>query len=161
MNGHLSMPTRQHGATMIVALIFLVILTLLGTTVASNNTLQERMAGNTRNRDLAFQAAEHALRAGQANLAAFADGSAASLNGLIAYNAATPNTTAQWRDSWPSGSQSVSGLAGVCNNPSYVVEQMPDDPTGNQYYRVTSRGVGACNSNATVILQAMFRRGLS
>lgn len=53
----------QRGSTLIVALVFLMILTMLGVTVAGNNVLQERMAGNTRQRDLAFQAAEHALKA--------------------------------------------------------------------------------------------------
>lgn len=52
----------QRGAALIVGLIFLVILTLLGVTAMQSSTLEERMAGNARDRNLAFQAAEAALR---------------------------------------------------------------------------------------------------
>ena len=49
---------RQRGATLVVALIFLMVLSLLGIWAVSGTTLEERMAGNTRNRDLAMQAGE-------------------------------------------------------------------------------------------------------
>jgi type IV pilus assembly protein PilX len=54
--------TYKQGATLVIALIFLIILTLLGTNSGIKNTLQERMANNTRSRDVAFQAAELALQ---------------------------------------------------------------------------------------------------
>jgi type IV pilus assembly protein PilX len=53
---------RQSGAVLIVGLIFLVVLTLLGLTAAQTGIMEEHMAGNTRDRNLAFQAAEAALR---------------------------------------------------------------------------------------------------
>jgi type IV pilus assembly protein PilX len=55
-------PRRQHGAVLIVALLFLVILTLLGLTAMSGTTLEERMSGNSRDMNIALQAAEAALR---------------------------------------------------------------------------------------------------
>jgi type IV pilus assembly protein PilX len=55
-------PRRQHGAVLIVALLFLVILTILGLTAMSGTTMEERMSGNTRDANIAFQAAEAALR---------------------------------------------------------------------------------------------------
>lgn len=51
----------QAGATLFTALIFLIMLILLGVGAAQMSGLEERMAGNTRNRDLAFQAAQAAL----------------------------------------------------------------------------------------------------
>ncbi len=45
-----------------MALIFLVLLTLLGVSAMQTATMEERMAGNMRNENLAFQAAEAALR---------------------------------------------------------------------------------------------------
>ena len=53
--------SNQRGVTLIVALIFLAMLMLLGVTVARTSSLEERMAGNTRDRDLARQE----LRAGR------------------------------------------------------------------------------------------------
>jgi type IV pilus assembly protein PilX len=53
---------REQGAVLIVSLIFLVILTMLGVTAMTGTTMEERIAGNTRDQGLAFQAAEAALR---------------------------------------------------------------------------------------------------
>jgi type IV pilus assembly protein PilX len=53
---------RQHGAVLIVTLLFLVILTMLGVTAMTGTTFEERMAGNARDSGVAFQAAEAALR---------------------------------------------------------------------------------------------------
>lgn len=61
MNG-MKLKQRQRGATLIVGLIFLVALTLLGVMAMKSTLLQERMAGGSRDRSLAFQAAEAALR---------------------------------------------------------------------------------------------------
>ena len=55
-------PRAQRGAVLIVALLFLTILTILGVTAMTTTTFEERMAGNTRDVSLAFQAAEAALR---------------------------------------------------------------------------------------------------
>lgn len=52
----------QRGFSLIVGLIFLVAITLLGVIAMKNTLLQERMAGGMRDRSLAFQAAEAALR---------------------------------------------------------------------------------------------------
>jgi type IV pilus assembly protein PilX len=53
---------RQRGAVLVISLLFLVILTILGVTAMTTTTFEERMAGNTRDVGLAFQAAEAALR---------------------------------------------------------------------------------------------------
>ncbi len=52
----------QAGAALVTGLIFLVILTLLGITAMQTSTMEERMSGNARDRNIAFQAAEAALR---------------------------------------------------------------------------------------------------
>ena len=52
----------QAGIALPIVLIFLVVMLLLGATAIRNVTLGEKMAGNQRNQQLAFQAAENALR---------------------------------------------------------------------------------------------------
>ncbi len=47
-------PNRQHGAVLFVALVFLLLLTLLGVTASSTSVLQERMTGGMRNAQLAM-----------------------------------------------------------------------------------------------------------
>lgn len=59
---------RQRGAVLIVALIFLVILTMLGVTAMTGTTMETRMAGNARDLGVALQAAEAALRDGHMDI---------------------------------------------------------------------------------------------
>lgn len=59
---------RQKGITLIVGLILLLVMTMLGLTAVQVTTQQERMAGNLRDRNIAFQAAESALREGESAL---------------------------------------------------------------------------------------------
>lgn len=54
-------PSRQLGAALLTALIFLVVLTLLGIGVYSTTTSEEKMARNFRDKEIALQAAEAAL----------------------------------------------------------------------------------------------------
>jgi len=58
-------PSRQNGAILITALVILVVLTILGLSGMNNSILEQRMAGNTRQAQIAFEAAESALRAGE------------------------------------------------------------------------------------------------
>ena len=52
---------NQRGSILIVSLMILVVLTMVGVSSMSTSSLQERMAGNFRDRQIAFQAAETAL----------------------------------------------------------------------------------------------------
>ena len=56
---------NQRGATLIIALIMLLLLTIIGLSSMRGPSLQESMAGNMRDSHLALQAAEAALRQGE------------------------------------------------------------------------------------------------
>ncbi len=58
-------PFHQDGSVLIVSLILLLILTVIGVSSINNIGMNERMAGNYKDHDLAFQAAESALAAGE------------------------------------------------------------------------------------------------
>lgn len=60
--------SRQHGFVLVSAIMLLVALTLLGLSIMSTNTLEERMAGYSRDRQLAFEAAEAGLREAERDL---------------------------------------------------------------------------------------------
>lgn len=53
--------SKQRGSILIVSLMILVVLTMIGVSSMTTSSLQERMAGNFRDRQIAFQAAETAL----------------------------------------------------------------------------------------------------
>lgn len=167
----------QRGVTLIVALIFLGVLALLGATAAQVMGLQERMAGNARSRDLAFQAAESALSAAKAEVpgyaaAAFAgDIKTPGSSGQYVFNLCNPNSQAFWGGSGDKDcdGSAVSGfnwnatgatktpvvmVSEVKEQPKYVVEKMPDLGAAKRY-RVTARGVGG-DDTAVVILQAIY-----
>lgn len=55
----------QRGATLIVALILLLLMSLLAASSLRGTLLQERMSSNTYDHDLAFQSAEAGLRMGE------------------------------------------------------------------------------------------------
>lgn len=58
-------PTRQRGAVLFLAMIFLVLLAVLAITASSTSIMQERMTGGLRNRQLGLMGAESALRGGE------------------------------------------------------------------------------------------------
>jgi type IV pilus assembly protein PilX len=52
----------QQGVVLIVALLFLILLTVIAISSSNLATVEERMARNSRDYNIAFQAAEAALR---------------------------------------------------------------------------------------------------
>ncbi|HET8943095.1 MAG TPA: PilX N-terminal domain-containing pilus assembly protein [Rudaea sp.] len=66
-------PRNSKGAVLFVALVFLVLLTLLGLTAASTSILQERMTGGMRNSQLSLMGADTVARAAEARLWNLAD----------------------------------------------------------------------------------------
>jgi len=63
-----SNPHQTRGAVLFVALVFLVLITLLGLTAASTSVLEERMTGGMRNNQLGVMGAETAARGAEAYL---------------------------------------------------------------------------------------------
>lgn len=160
---------RQAGAALVTGLIFMVILTLLAIAAMRTTTLEELMARNARDRDLAFQAAEAALRAGEARL------EEAVLPSFAAGTAYTPRIADGSRSDYWIGthnwtqSQAVGfDLADTSARPRFVVELLSTGAgsggglgigalTDQGMYRVTARGAGG-SANTFVILQAVYHR---
>lgn len=165
----------QQGAVLVVGLLILLLLTLIGTSAMQGTSMQERMSGNMRDRNLAFQAAEAALREAeravrQGTATAIPLGSSLVTNpGDPAFWAgifADPSTHTDFRVSEYGGD-----LAGVLTQPMYVVETLvspasanggepvveniefgPVSETTSNMFRVTVFAVGGTEA-AVVILQ--------
>lgn len=160
--------TAQRGVALITGLIFMVVLTLLVVTAMRTTILEEKMAGNARDINLAFQSSESALRAGeqvlnQASLPAFAS------TGAYLTQASRDDTYWLSTHNWTTNSALYSSVPnGVAAAPSYVIEELASVPTPGftkkagplseiGYYKVTARGVGG-NSNTAVFVQSTYRR---
>ncbi|HEX19547.1 MAG TPA: hypothetical protein ENG78_01810 [Acidiferrobacteraceae bacterium] len=135
---------HQAGAVLAMALVFLLLLTIIGISSITTTTLQEKMAGNMQDRNIAFQAAEAALRDGERhvdnNIADTAVFYTNCTNGLCLPATATTGTisiyvwdtggAADWSNSSTTSIQfgSVTGttqLPGLFDQPRYIIEQLP------------------------------------
>lgn len=167
----------QRGATLLVGLIMLLLMTVIGLAAMRGSGMQELMVGNMRDRNQAFQAAEAGLRAAEdvlngATIPAF-DGSVTG----YAQDIDGSKRSGFWDTyNWNAASVLTNmGLGDVASQPRFVIEEVSSsvvnsgadggaiDLASNMktediiYYRVTSRGVGGTN-NAVVIVQSTFKR---
>lgn len=153
----------QHGAALIIGLIFLVLLTLIGVTAMQSTTLQEKMAGNMRERDRAFQGAESALRIAEISVMGQSPWAftVSCASGLCAQGSAPDWSSYAW-----DGSKDVTisaTIAGLASAPRYFAEyagevKRPGSSGGwVSAYRITTRSTGG-NANTVVHLQETYRQ---
>lgn len=62
-------PPREQGAVLAIGLLILVVMTLIGVTAMTTTSLENKMAGNLKDWNLALQAAEAALRDAETDIA--------------------------------------------------------------------------------------------
>ncbi len=178
--------TQQKGVVLIISLVMLLLLTLIGLTGTQVTSLEEKMAYNTRDNNLAFQAAEAALRGGEAQietiiaLSAF-DGD----NGLLGESDAQHDyaTNATWADINTAGDNSDddaiefnTGFAVLASQPRFYIKHLgtSDDSSSGasiniggygestagsstSFFTVTARGTGA-QDNSQVYLRTHYAK---
>lgn len=165
-------PKKQKGAVLIVALVILLVLTILGVTLMESSVVEERMAGNLLDRNVTFQAAEAALRAGEEwvdNQVVYpepVDGASVGDVSVVDTVAGSPSWWNNDDDWWEANTtQYAAGLSGVTTQPYYLVEEYDEvcdnvsDPTISDckiVYRITSIAWGG--RNTTVMLQSLYAR---
>ena len=153
---------HQSGAVLAISLIMLLLLTIIGVTATQVTGLEEKMAGNLRNQNLAFQAAEAALRAGEE---AVRSGNIGCLKDASLIPSASAILTANPVCSSP---VSVSSI-----NYRYIIQQEPPGSStcpgdtleggihkasgASPFYRITARGTDASN-NAVIMLQTIYEK---
>ncbi|WP_374962910.1 pilus assembly PilX family protein [Spongiibacter tropicus] len=167
----------QGGAVLAVSLIFTLILTVIAVSSIQVATMQERMAGNSRDASLAFQAAEAGLREGEAQLAGVNLPSFSGANGFY-ISCSNPNdsrTVCQepdWQNESATGWAVLDDdtIANVARQPEYIIERMTNVVVGTRtrdfgqtvrtldFYRVTARGYGS-SGRTVVVLSTTFMRG--
>lgn len=172
---------NQRGAVLVIGLIMVLLITIVGLSAVRSSGLQESMAGNMRDRNLAFQAAESALREAEEILSPM-NVTLADFNGNDGLHpdlSLTPEDSVWYftSDDWASNKvKAIENLPSVADQPVYLIEELivdvgsgaaaegsaidvggmqtTGDPTP---YRVSSRGVGA-TTDTEVILQSTYKR---
>ena len=173
---------RQSGLALVFSLIFLLILTMIGISSMRGTTLEEKMAGNLRDRMIAFQSAESALRDGENFVANIVSPSVFNgTNGLFGLADVEPDYTqsATWTNNALSAAAGT--VPGTQTPPRYVIKRFGTisggksaKNIGNAYksqvgsndvavFRITARGTGkmagAAGAEPTeVILRTYFGR---
>ncbi|MBX9902199.1 MAG: hypothetical protein K2Y28_15585 [Burkholderiaceae bacterium] len=172
---------RPRGFVLPTALIFLIIMTLVGITAIRRATSEEKISGNIRAQSLAFQAAEAALRYCQKDLENSAPNGRLPLDtGVIvtvgsipivqyvlpATPSADPPLPTVWADraNWTNTNSftlPANTVINVAAQPQCMIEEWPIAVPGGgvkKAYLITARGVGAVDT-AVVWLQATLRPG--
>jgi type IV pilus assembly protein PilX len=165
----------QAGVVLIVGLVMVLLISIVALAAIKGSGLQEAMTGNARDRNIAFQAAEAGLTAGEAIVD----------ETLVAIAPVCPSTACSGnRDSTPANSVIYFDEAAWTGNtilttgmslptksqPRYIVEELPlyrpDDGSSVDGigsvteivpYRITSRGVGL-TAESTAIIQSFYHR---
>jgi type IV pilus assembly protein PilX len=172
-------PHRQHGTALILSLVFLLVLTLLGITAVSTSTLQEKMAGNMKNQNVALQATEAALRDGEIRLRTLADASILAIGaqpdpnntagGIYSTGSVDATNDPWWQaNSTPYANDGIDQIEQAAQEPRSIIESLGtvvyslDAPTkfeetpGMKYYRIWARGVGG-TASANSTLQSTYK----
>lgn len=168
----ISNKNMQQGVALVVSLVMLLVMSLLAVSSMNTTVLEEKMAGNYKDRNMAFQAAEAGLRAGESFLRTTTvlpvfDGSIAGLyqptsSGLPRWDTVTWSAAGQVK-TYP-----ASTLSDISSPPVYIIEELAPikDAGGSveagvaldrRYYRITSRAVGGTDT-AVVMLQSTYKR---
>jgi len=167
---------RQRGVVLIVSLIMLLVVTLLAVSSMQGTMLEEKMAGNTKDRNLAFQTTESAIREaedfieGVVSLGGF-NGSA----GLFGLTDAEPYHASS--GTWSDATQHVVATAayGSYDAPQYYIKHFTtvvgtegamnmsgygdNKGTGDvSIFKITGRGSGGNADSAEVILRSHYGR---
>jgi len=161
----------QRGTALVMTLVFLVLLTMLGITAINTSTLEERMAGNTKDQNLSFQAAETALRAAEVwveNTTAATQLTVNSANGI--YIPSLTGTEIWDSVAWSSanvvtypgvpGTPASGALGDVNIRPKFIIEIVKTEslsPGTKITARITARGTGA-SDNTVSMVQSTYQK---
>jgi len=183
--GGLRLQPIQRGLSLVVTLVMLVGITMLGLAAIGGTVMQEKIAGNTRDMNLAFQAVEAGLRDAESDISQNITGSStftsACSHGLCtpASTWPTPTSAPLWTlINWNGGTVRAYGAytgavalsPGLAAPPLYVIEKLSNQQPGQgdalgiglapnaaagTYYRATVYATGG-RPDTHVVAQSIY-----
>lgn len=168
------LPARQKGVALIIALVLLLVMSLLGVSSLRTSLMQESMSGATFDRGLAFQAAEAALREGEALLVGPVPPPippSGCVGGLCSQPIPAEGAPDRWTDpsfnGWTNG---TTPLGDLVEGQQYFVEDMGQAPNWpgceqeipvnalclSPRYRITARSGDETQARSRAMLQSSF-----
>jgi type IV pilus assembly protein PilX len=162
---------KQKGAALVVGLIFLLILTMIGVSAIQTSSLEERMAGNLRESQIAMLAAEAALRSGEITVENRLESGPSSYDNttIPATPAPDPLLSSSWTGTVSAIVNSFTDLQTGSNFPRVFIEKAQETAITTEYtginkknaevFFINSRSTGA-SGNANTILQSSYRRAI-
>jgi type IV pilus assembly protein PilX len=160
---------RQSGAILVTALLMLLVLTVIGVSVMQITRMQERMAGNTRDLNLAFQGAEAGLRDAEQFLWDEPVIIPCTTPDCVQPRDTLPVMSDQTEAWWAANSQEYGEdgdqeIEELDTDPQFVSEELAfvgplvvDDPGGRMFYQVTARSTGA-SGDTNLVLQSTYAK---
>lgn len=130
---------KQSGVVLVVSLIMLLLLTLIGLSGMQSTILEEKMAGNMRDRNLAFQAAESALQDAEQHIL---------VGGISGFTGFTPDCGASTPNTSDNG---LCDQVGGYNPPVWENANVWDATRSVEYGAITtSRKIGDTNGDGVI-----------
>lgn len=154
-----TLPSKQQGVVLAVGLVILMVMTLLGVTAMRGSTVEELMAGNLKDRQVAFQGTEAGLRSGEAALNNGATAATAALPNPATWDGQAPAPTAtvdttEWETAPHAAPAFHLGPAFEARLPGNIAWGT-NDAVPRTIYPVTAYSEGA-TATAVVVLQSFF-----
>lgn len=172
MRNNIKHPVRQRGAILVVSLLLLLVLSVLAITASQTTRMEERMAGNARDVELAFQAGEAGLRAAEVRIqedlapkgpSPVECDDPATCDADSRDNTETLDFVEQDVEWWGENAHALGkSLAYIDVEPHFYTEVWADVPdtltvgssmpkSGTMYYTNTTRSQGATDTAVTLI----------
>jgi type IV pilus assembly protein PilX len=173
---------QQQGIALVICLLLLMVLTIISVSAMQSTILEEKMAGNVRDYELAFQSSETALRSGESEMLSIALDDNRSLpspsdNGFggvwsSEIDTETDDNIPWWDerdDNWwgAEAKTTTETLSNVAEKGQYIIEFQQfvkddglgvctyDGCSGRDFHQITSRAEGG-STDTVVLLQSVF-----
>lgn len=173
----------QRGAVLVVSLLLLLVMTLLGLGASQSTRLQERMAGNQRDQEIALQTAEASLRAAELRVSSTnpvvvtcrlpggSECDAYEMRTFVDADRVSLDLTKQtdtWWDDYGRDYEFTDDLGDVATTPEFAVERIAEVrevlsvgdsnlDTVRDYYQATARATGMTDTSQ-VVIQSVYAR---
>lgn len=166
---------NQRGVVLIVGLVMVLLISIIALAAIKGSGMQEAMVGNTRDRNVAFQAAEAGLSAGESivdeDLVIVEPVCPAT--GVCILETTPATSVLLYTDAlWATNGVTASLGLSTSSQPLYIVEELPDyqpddgsgvDGLGGvttvRPYRISAKGAGL-TADSSAIIQSYYHRRL-